>query len=115
MLEGPDEEWRSQDATKKPGTNVIPGFLCERERSRTPNLLIRSQVLYPVELLVQRFSGFSLKSECKFNHFHSITKRNPNFRIRKFGQIERNEKSVQDIVDHPWCDSLVVVRLALCL
>ena len=28
--------------------------LCEPGRSRTPNLLIRSQVLYPVELLVQQ-------------------------------------------------------------
>jgi hypothetical protein len=31
-------------------------LLSEPGRSRTPNLLIRSQVLYPVELLVHQFS-----------------------------------------------------------
>ncbi len=44
----------------------------ELGRIRTLNLLIRSQVLYPVELLVRVLCCFStpgsgLKSRCKFN------------------------------------------------
>ncbi len=39
--------------TKKSCQNLTASISCELERSRTPNLLIRSQVLYPVELLVQ--------------------------------------------------------------
>jgi hypothetical protein len=49
-----------------------------------------------------------LKSDCKFNHFHTITKRFPNFRIRIFGQNEGNEKSTQDIGDRSGGDRVVV-------
>ena len=36
---------------KKPGINTIPGLLCGTAKgTRTPDLLIRSQSLYPTEL-----------------------------------------------------------------
>ena len=43
------------------------GFFCELGRSRTPNLLIRSQILYPIELLVQNLV-------CKYILYFSLHK-----------------------------------------
>ncbi len=52
---------------EKPATDMIAGFESGTPvGSRTPNLLIRSQTLYPIELRVRgRAKKRSLVSQCK--------------------------------------------------
>ncbi len=48
-----DVEFPRWGAAKKPQA-LTQGFLCDTVGSRTPNLLIRSQMLYPIELRCHR-------------------------------------------------------------
>ena len=49
-------------------------MFCALEGSRTPNLLIRSQVLYPIELQVRK--AFAFLTDCKNRIFILIRYKN---------------------------------------
>lgn len=52
----------------EPRFNAIQGYFdCTPVGIRTPNLLIRSQMLYPIELRVQLYDVKSAQNESTFN------------------------------------------------
>ena len=72
----------SLPASKEKALLITSTRLCDPARIQTWNLLIRSQILYSVELRGHRFVGCKYRGKLKMNSFEFIGKTSPPFSLK---------------------------------